>query len=106
MWDGHAARGSRRLQPRLEGLTAAKSTCVDADERGERKGRAPCRAALATDAPRVLCWRVVALLAIPCGAVAQWQSRGLLSLVSWVRIPPASPYRAGPPPRMRSGVAL
>src|SRR5690348_91279 len=28
------------------------------------------------------------------GAVAQGQSRGLLSLVSWVRIPPASP-----PPR-------
>ncbi len=28
------------------------------------------------------------------GAVAQWQSRGLLSLVSWVRIPPASPFPA------------
>ena len=30
---------------------------------------------------------------VPCGPVAQWQSRGLLILWSWVRIPPGSPIR-------------
>jgi hypothetical protein len=28
---------------------------------------------------------------VACGPVAQWQSRGLLILWSWVRIPPGSP---------------
>ncbi len=38
-------------------------------------------------------WRRAMLLVVRIvrGTVAQWQSRGLLSLVSWVRIPPVSP---------------
>ena len=35
--------------------------------------------------------RNLEFISVRCGTVAQWQSRGLLSLVSWVRIPPVSP---------------